>query len=122
MERLRPARLPVPDQDASTSLPIGAGPGDAWGGFGKYLDAITRWESVTGRTAPPATENTRRDGGPQLSVRFTEWLMGLPDGWVTDPAIGISRNEQLKALGNGVVPAQCAEAIRYLLTQRKAHP
>ena len=30
--------------------------------------------------------------------------MGLPDGWVTDVP-GITRNEALKALGNGVVSA-----------------
>jgi hypothetical protein len=29
---------------------------------------------------------------------------------VTDPAIGISRNDMLKALGNGVVPQQAAAA------------
>lgn len=40
--------------------------------------------------------------------------MGLPAGWVTDVP-GLSRNEQLKALGNGVVPAQAAEALRILL-------
>ena len=45
-------------------------------------------------------------------------MQGLPDGHVTDPAIGISRNDQLKALGNGVVPQQCAAAIRRLLTIR----
>jgi DNA (cytosine-5)-methyltransferase 1 len=42
-------------------------------------------------------------------------MMGLPDGHVTDPAIGISRNDQLKALGNGVVPQQAALALRHLL-------
>jgi DNA (cytosine-5)-methyltransferase 1 len=42
-------------------------------------------------------------------------MMGLPDGWVTDPAIGISRNDQLKALGNGVVPQQAALALDVLL-------
>ena len=42
-------------------------------------------------------------------------MMGLPDGWVTDPAIGISRNEQLKACGNGVVPQQAAAALRDML-------
>ena len=31
------------------------------------------------------------------------------------PAIGLTRNEQLKALGNGVVPAQCAAALRTFL-------
>jgi DNA (cytosine-5)-methyltransferase 1 len=41
--------------------------------------------------------------------------MGLPEGHVTDPAIGISRNDQLKALGNGVVPQQCAAALRAFL-------
>ena len=38
--------------------------------------------------------------------------MGLPEGHVTDPAIGLTRNQQLKALGNGVVPAQSAAAIK----------
>jgi DNA (cytosine-5)-methyltransferase 1 len=40
--------------------------------------------------------------------------MGLPEGWVTDVP-GLSRNAQLKALGNGVVPAQAAMALRLLL-------
>ena len=41
--------------------------------------------------------------------------MGLEEGWVTDPAIGISRNEQLKACGNGVVPQQAMAAIADML-------
>ena len=40
--------------------------------------------------------------------------MGLPAGHVTDVP-GLSRNAMLKALGNGVVPAQSALAIRTLL-------
>lgn len=40
--------------------------------------------------------------------------MGLPDGWITDVP-GITRNEALKAAGNGVVPQQAAEALRFLL-------
>jgi DNA (cytosine-5)-methyltransferase 1 len=40
--------------------------------------------------------------------------MGLPAGWVTDVP-GLGRNEQLKALGNGVVPQQAAHALRLLL-------
>jgi len=40
--------------------------------------------------------------------------MGLPAGWVTD--VPISRNEQLKALGNGVVPQQAEAALRMLLS------
>ena len=40
--------------------------------------------------------------------------MGLPAGWVTDVP-GLSRNEQLRALGNGVVWQQAATALRLLL-------
>ena len=39
--------------------------------------------------------------------------MGLPDGWVTD--VGLTRNEELKACGNGVVPQQAELALRELL-------
>ena len=41
--------------------------------------------------------------------------MGLPAGHVTDPAIGLSRGDQLKALGNGVVPQQATAALRDML-------
>lgn len=40
--------------------------------------------------------------------------MTLPAGWVTDVP-GLSRNAQLKALGNGVVPQQAAVALQLLL-------
>lgn len=60
--------------------------------------------------------------------------MGLPAGWVTDPAIWTAlaetsgkrrarftpttaRNAQLKALGNGVVWQQGAAALAELLTR-----
>ena len=38
--------------------------------------------------------------------------MGLPAGWVT--GVGIPRSAQLKALGNGVVPAQALLALSLL--------
>jgi DNA (cytosine-5)-methyltransferase 1 len=41
-------------------------------------------------------------------------MMGLPAGWVTEVP-GLTRNDQLKALGNGVVPQQAAHAVRTLL-------
>jgi hypothetical protein len=50
-----------------------------------------------------------------LSAEFTEWLMGLPEGWITAEDIGIKRNDQLKACGNGVVPQQAEMALRILL-------
>lgn len=43
--------------------------------------------------------------------------MGLPLGHVTAPEIGLTRNQQLKALGNGVVPQQAALALTHLLTR-----
>lgn len=46
--------------------------------------------------------------------------MGLPDGWVTDVP-NLSRNDMLKALGNGVVPQQAAAALRILLAAAR-HP
>ena len=80
----------------------------------QYEAAIRRAETATGRPAPPPTE-TGTKGTPRLSPGFVEWLMMLPAGHVTDPAIGLTRNEQLKALGNGVVPAQAAAALRAYL-------
>ena len=81
--------------------------------WGDYAAAIARWEHVLGRSAPQPTQSGRV-GNPLLSARFVEWLMGLPEGWVTD-APGITRNEALKALGNGVVPQQGAEALRRMV-------
>ena len=81
--------------------------------WGDYAPAIARAEQAIGRPAPPPTE-TGPKGTPRLSPRFVEWLMCLPEGWVTD-VTGISRNDQLKMLGNGVVPAQCAAALRAFL-------
>ena len=40
--------------------------------------------------------------------------MGLDAGHVTDPVIGLTRAQQLKALGNGVVPQQAALALQLL--------
>ena len=78
--------------------------------WGPYAPAIGRWAAALGRPAPPPTELGPK-GAPRLSSRFVEWLMGLPAGHVTDVP-GISRSDQLKALGNGVVPAQAAAATR----------
>jgi DNA (cytosine-5)-methyltransferase 1 len=80
--------------------------------WGQYAPAIARWGAVLGRPAPAPTEAGPK-GGQRLSPRFVEWLMGLPAGHVTD--VSISRNDQLKALGNGVVPQQAAEATRRFL-------
>jgi DNA (cytosine-5)-methyltransferase 1 len=86
--------------------------------FGVYAAAIARWEAALGRPAPAPTEPTGKGGAHRLSPRFVEWLMGLDDGWVRD--VGLTRNEQLKALGNGVVPQQATAALHHLLAVRAA--
>ena len=81
--------------------------------WGRFEPAIRRWEQALGRPAPLPTKPDGKDGAHRLSSKFTEWMMGLPDGWVTD--VGLTRNEELKACGNGVVPQQAELALRQLL-------
>lgn len=81
--------------------------------WGDYADAIARWETVLGRIAPDPTTTGAR-GARVLSPVFVEWMMGLPAGHVTDTP-GLSRNQMLTLLGNGVVPQQAELAIRTLL-------
>jgi len=81
--------------------------------WGKFEPAIRRWEAVLGRPAPAPTKPDGKDGSHRLSSALTEWMMGLPEGWVTD--VGLSRVDELKACGNGVVPQQAELALRILL-------
>jgi len=130
--------LPVVVLSASEGHPLhqtGAGPElwtppDGSGGlqWGPYAAAIARAERIVGRPAPSPTEPGPK-GGPRLSPRFVEWMMMLPDGWVTDPGVwegavdakgrpysaSAIRNAQLHALGNGVVPLQAEVAVAHLL-------
>lgn len=48
----------------------------------------------------------------KLNAKFVEYMMGLPSGWVTD--LNFSRTQQLKMLGNGVVPQQAYYALQLL--------
>ena len=48
----------------------------------------------------------------KLNPQFVEYMMGLPEGWVTD--LPLSRSQQLKILGNGVVPQQAYLALQLL--------
>ena len=59
------------------------------------------------RRPPNPLDNDR------LNAKFVEYMMGLPEGWVTD--LDISRSQQLKILGNGVVPQQAYLALQLLL-------
>ena len=106
---------PIGDAPLSVGAPEQADDGALPGqvvDWGQYAPAIHRWEQVLGRAAPAPT-TTGPKGGQRLSAHFVEFLMGLPEGHVT--GVKISRNDQLKALGNGVVPQQAAEATRRFL-------
>ena len=116
--------LPTPQATNATASSAGYGAnlhevsrGMEVGTFGVYEQAIARWESVLGRPAPsPTVPPTREGGRARLSTRFVEWLMGLPEGHVTGEDLGLTREQQLRLLGNGVVPQQGAAAIYQLTT------
>ena len=79
--------------------------------WGRYAPAVRRWERLT-RPAPSPTE-PGRVGKPRLNTAFSEWMMGLPEGHVT-AVPGLSRADQLKAIGNGVCPHQAYRALEIL--------
>lgn len=76
--------------------------------WGAYEPAIRRWERILGRAAPVPLNP---DNPKQLNARFVEWMMGLPEGWVTDL---VPNRRALHTLGNGVVPQQAAAALQIL--------
>lgn len=81
-------------------------------GWGKYAPAVHQWEAVT--CSPPSPIELNSKGNPQLAPAFSEWMMGWPLGWVT-AVEGLSRNDQLRIIGNGVVTLQAVAALRWLL-------
>ncbi|MFI0914360.1 DNA cytosine methyltransferase [Streptomyces abikoensis] len=99
---------PGVDQSGRRANILQLRPGQTDLDWGDYELAIRRWERILGRPAPWPTDALGR-----LSPVFTEWLMGLPDGWVTDTP-GLTRPAMLRALGNGVVRQQAAAAIKLL--------
>ena len=115
-------------EEERSALPPLEKPGDGqpirWG---RFAAAVERWETLMGRPAPAPTQ-PGPSGKPELSPLFVEWMMGLPEGHVTDPRIWenmvdgrgraltgrkaekAARGAMLKALGNGVHPWQAAAA------------
>jgi hypothetical protein len=83
------------------------------GTWGKFEPAIRQWETITGNPAPAPTIPDGKNDQHRLNPAFAEWMMGLQPGHITD--CDITRNEQLKACGNGVVPQQATLAITQLL-------
>jgi hypothetical protein len=48
-----------------------------------------------------------------MAAAFSEWMMGLPAGWVTDVP-GLTRRNQLEVIGNGVLPQQATAALVHM--------
>lgn len=113
---LEAGRLPSRQAEEVASNNSGFGPfpshnrGVEWG---EYAPAVRGWERRIGEAPDPVIVSD--SGKPLLDTRFPEWMMGLPVGHVTAPEIGLTRAQQLKAIGNGVVPQQAAAALRILL-------
>lgn len=73
--------------------------------------AVEHWGKVSGNAVPTYYE--LMDNGTRLNVRFSEWLMGWPEGYITD--VDIPRYAQFALIGNGVVPQQASWALKNLL-------
>jgi len=81
--------------------------------WGKFEPVIRKWEEIMGRPAPEPTMQVSEEKRHELNPVFVEWMMSLPEGWVTNS--GLTAMEELKILGNGVVPKQAELALRLLL-------
>lgn len=79
----------------------------------QYGPAVRRQEEVTWLPAPSPVEQGPK-GRPRLSAAFTEWMMGLPAGWIT-AVPGMSWTGAVRMAGNGVVPAQAVAALADML-------
>lgn len=82
------------------------------GHWGKYEPVIKRWERLT-RLAPVALKHNPKIDAGQVTPQFVEWMMGLPQGWVSGVP-GMERKTALRALGNGAVPQQMRTAFRVM--------
>lgn len=72
-----------------------------------FVAATSHWESICGYEEPAYYEEYK--DSRRLNVRFSEWLMGWPAGFITDS--GVPRYAQFALIGNGVVPQQASFAI-----------
>ena len=84
--------------------------GSSGANFGRFTSAVKHWEEIIGREAPQPWVLV--DGKDKVNPLFTEWMMGLPEGWVTGH--GLNRKQELRLCGNGVVPQQAAYALNAL--------
>jgi DNA (cytosine-5)-methyltransferase 1 len=91
--------------------------------WAEYLPAILRWCKQT-HTGPPVPVELNSNGNLRIAARFSEWMMGWPEGWVTSLITTnrklykegmISRTAGMRMIGNGVVPQQAIMAIGELM-------
>lgn len=87
------------------------------GGLGMYTPAAQHWERQLGRPAPEAL-TVRGYYHATITPRFCEWMMGLPEGWITD-VDGVSDRQAKAMCGNGVVPQQAAAALQTMALWRQ---
>lgn len=92
--------------DATGGAGFVDGTAESWG---RYRGAVAAWAGRLGRAAPMPVVNRARNGA------LWEWLMGLPEGWLT--GAGLSTPEVQRVAGNGVVPQQVALALPALLAR-----
>lgn len=72
--------------------------------------AVRHWEGVLQQGAPhPLVPGTR-----SLAPALPEWMMGWPPGHATATHTPVPRSQQLRIIGNGVVPRQAAYAYEWL--------
>jgi DNA (cytosine-5)-methyltransferase 1 len=86
--------------------------------FGEFEPPVERMQRMGRKFATrfdmhlqPIPNPLDQDG--KLNPKFVEYMMGLPEGWVTDTEL--SRAQQLKMLGNGVVPQQALFALSQIM-------
>lgn len=98
-----------------------AEPGELHVDWGKWPEEKTGIDSHTGLVGyPPPGEVLVRGprGGRRFNTQFIEWMMGVPEGYVT----GLEREgvygwrDSARMLGNGVVPQQAAAALSRIIS------
>lgn len=80
----------------------------------KWSASRIAYELVLSLENPPmrvAGSRLSDSAGPRPAPAFVEWLMSLPPGWVTDPALEFAARHQTSAFGNGVMPLQAVIAL-----------
>ena len=118
-----PKLLPTPTVGSTSPAAHGQISGDfrkrwdqALEAWGEYLPGIVHhaatleMHDVPDPTMPGHREGSRR----RLNPAFAEWMMGIPAGHVTNPALGLTRQQQLTAIGNGVMTQQAQWALTEL--------